>query len=360
MVRLRSRTRFTAMENPTRELGTPYGPTCIGHSSRRAFTLVELLVVIAIIGLLVSLLLPAVQAAREAGRRAQCQNNLHQIGLAAQNYESTFRALPAAGIVNTPGNVFDPQSGKMFSWIVLMLPQLELLPLHGQFDFTVSILNQPNAPYAAQPEVLLCPSEVARYRFFTHPTLTQNKSFGKANYAAYVSPFHVELQHLYPGALVGHRRQSLAAALDGTSNTLLASEVRTRSLDSDQRGAWALPWTGASLLAYDMHALPVPGYEGDPASVPSSVQRPNNHTQPNSDMLYDCADPADAQLQRMPCFTWNGSTFNYLSAAPRSQHPGLVLAAYLDGHVGTLTNTIDPWLMAYLVSINDRHPVEVP
>jgi prepilin-type N-terminal cleavage/methylation domain-containing protein len=327
---------------------------------RPGFTLVELLVVIAIIGLLVALLLPAVQAAREAGRRAQCQNNLKQIGLAVQNYESTYRMLPAAGIVNSSSGVFDPRSGKMFSWLVLILPQLEQQNLHDQFDFTASILNQPQTPFAAQPSVLLCPSDSAQSRFFQHASLTQSKAFAKGNYAAYASPYHVELQHLYPGALVGHRRQGLQNISDGLSNTLLAAEIRTRALESDQRGAWALPWNGASLLAYDLHTLPgASTFAGDPATI-EGVQRPNN-AGTNNDMLYDCADPADAQLQRLACTTWtSGAPYNYLSAAPRSLHPGIVLTNYADGHVATLADTVDPWVMAYLVSINDGQVVEAP
>jgi prepilin-type N-terminal cleavage/methylation domain-containing protein len=330
---------------------------------RHAFTLVELLVVIAIIGILVSLLLPAVQAAREAGRRAQCQNHLRQLGLAAQNYESTYRVLPAAGIVDTPGQVFEPRSGKMFSWIVLLLPFFEQQNLHDEFDFSTSILSQPKAPYAVQPPTLLCPSDSAQQRYFKHPSLTADRAFAKGNYAAYVSPYHVEMQHLFPGALVGHRSQGFQNITDGVSNTVLASEVRTRSLESDQRGAWALPWNGASLLAVDLHHKPgaSSSFEGDPATL-AGVQTPNNHVRPCSDMLYDCAEPADAQLQRMPCYTWTppGGTYSFLSASPRSLHPGIVLASYVDGHVSPLADTIDPMVMAYLVSINDGHVVELP
>src|SRR6059058_1266895 len=93
---------------------------------RRAFTLVELLVVIAIIGVLVALLLPAVQMAREAARRSQCTNNIRQIGLAIHNYESTFARLPTAGqgtdFTTSPASTtFDTQS--MFTVILPFMEQ---------------------------------------------------------------------------------------------------------------------------------------------------------------------------------------------------------------------------------------------
>src|SRR6187401_3085395 len=90
----------------------------------RGFTLVELLVVIAIIGVLVALLLPAVQAAREAARRMSCQNNLKQLGLACHNYADIVGVLPPAGT-----------SSNEFSWCVHILPFIEQKNLYDQFNF---------------------------------------------------------------------------------------------------------------------------------------------------------------------------------------------------------------------------------
>src|SRR6188472_4634039 len=100
-------------------------------SRRRAFTLVELLVVIAIIGVLVALLLPAVQAARESARRMQCSNKLKQIGLALQNYESSSKSLPI-GSLWARGPTINPGWG--MSWWVRIMPYLELNSLGSQLS----------------------------------------------------------------------------------------------------------------------------------------------------------------------------------------------------------------------------------
>src|SRR5690349_9286353 len=100
---------------------------------RRGFTLIELLVVIAIIAVLIALLLPAVQSAREAARRAQCVNNLKQLGLAAHNYLSQTNVFPSQTIQNTKYWAWEP------SWAAAILPMLEQQPTNTPTNFTAPI-----------------------------------------------------------------------------------------------------------------------------------------------------------------------------------------------------------------------------
>jgi prepilin-type N-terminal cleavage/methylation domain-containing protein/prepilin-type processing-associated H-X9-DG protein len=135
----------------------------------RAFTLVELLVVIAIIGILIALLLPAVQAAREAARRSQCTNNLKQIGLALHNYADSHEVLPYGtnGCCTPPGG----------TWSAFILPFLEQGPVYEQFDFGLRMDIAPNETIAGQSVIpgYVCPSdpdgsEPIRGRFSHNPT----------------------------------------------------------------------------------------------------------------------------------------------------------------------------------------------
>jgi prepilin-type processing-associated H-X9-DG protein len=322
--------------------------------------------VIAIIGVLVALLLPAVQAAREAARRMKCQNHLRQHAIAVQNYLDSLQAYPASGIVNTAPAAYESKSGTMFSWLVLLLPYMEQQPLHSQFNFSQTVLAQPATnPQEAQPEVFRCPSDAAQGRFFQHPTHTGNRRLAKGNYVAFVSPYHTEFQRRFPGVLTSHTRHTDADVQpEGSSNTLMLSEVLTRDNPLDQRGAWAIAWNGASVISADVHHAAGPdasgsGFRGD-AALLASAQPPNNQG-PNLDMLYDCPNPAEAQLARMPCNTWvAGTSTEYFSAAPRSRHPGGVNAVYADAHVTFLTNQIDRLTMAYLISIDDGQVVQAP
>lgn len=328
--------------------------------------------VIAIVGVLIALLLPAVQQAREAARRIQCQSNLKQLALATLAYVNDHGALPPSGLVEAKTRsygqadaeheypVYDQLSGQMFSWAVLILPNLEETSLYSQFDLSLSAVEQPHEPQEQPVALYMCPSDNARDRFYSDEEFTRGKRFAKGNYAAYVSPFHSDLQLLYPGALIS-TGQKLARVTDGTSKTVVFSEVRTIDQPQDERGVWALAWNAASLLALDMHhdRSSAGGYFANfwpQQNLAYQAQLPNT-LGPNADVLVRCPPDAlaDAQLQRMPCLKWAWplGLAGYISAAPRSNHVGGVNIAYLDGHVDFLLDDIDPFTMAYLVDIRD-------
>ena len=122
---------------------------------RRGFTLIELLVVIAIIGILIAMLLPAVQAAREAARRSQCGNNLKQIALAAQSYLAMIKVFPPGGISpsvlgkNGWNRSGTPDFSTDFTWPTLILPYIEQMGVYGMYDFKQTPVSNVNATGAA-------------------------------------------------------------------------------------------------------------------------------------------------------------------------------------------------------------------
>lgn len=126
--------------------------------SRKAFTLVELLVVIAIIGILVGMLLPAIQQVRESARRTTCLNNLRQIGLATHVFHDSYRAFPPSRIsspINTPT---DARTESAESWLVRLLPFVDQKNLYNLWSFTDQYVDQNPAAVTTPIELYLCAS----------------------------------------------------------------------------------------------------------------------------------------------------------------------------------------------------------
>jgi prepilin-type N-terminal cleavage/methylation domain-containing protein len=300
---------------------------------RRGFTLVELLVVIAIIGILVALLLPAVQAAREAARRSQCSNNLKQIGLAFQNHESAKRTLP-------PGHYWPPQLGngsagnldqfgEEATWVTYSFNYFEEVNLYNKIDFTQGFgfalfPQQSNiAVTNATLATLTCPSNgtVASWQSaYARGSYAANNGIGpmaESTIADY--PPHRPAPGGDPGAFFINSNLSMAAFRDGTSNTAGVSEIIALK-DQDFRG----------VLHYPEGPLYHHNYTPN-SSVPDNIRY-------NSGSQITCTSAPEA-----PCVGtfagWNAPRSLIMSA--RSYHPGGVDVGMMDGSVHFVADSID-------------------
>lgn len=190
---------------------------------KNAFTLVELLVVIAIIGILIGMLLPAVQSVREAARRTQCQGRLSQLGLACLNYESARQTLPP-GVTDDDSNLLDANH----TGFVFLLPFVEQMALFDQFDLTTDWKSPTNAPLAMQVlPGLHCPSnsisEVAEVGAFAGAAT--DFAFSKGS-TAYLS----DSDDSQNGMFDVNSDRKLAAVIDGLSNTMMLGEAASNPM----------------------------------------------------------------------------------------------------------------------------------
>ena len=344
----------------------------------RGFTLVELLVVIAIIGILVALLLPAIQAAREAARRSQCANNFKQAALALHNYHDVHGELPPPGVrwgdqrVSGAGGSFNPDSSSnAHSWLVSTLPYLEQQPLSDLYWDGVRELpnyrdwyrirdtrsGHPSMFEALQAGVpsLVCPSdggrkEPCKLSSSSEPGMPRvnvaiNASSGNAfSWGNNATPGIRSLFHFnYPR---GHSNGSnFAAALDGTSNVVMLAEMIGADRESDTRGAWAYA-TGTFISGgarTDLRYLFTPNVN---ALHNDCRDRPGRCSSPRS---------PDPQLR---C---SGSDSSRGGNASRSRHPGGVHVALGDASVHFVNEDIGlaEWILWLAKSaqgqLSDRH-----
>jgi prepilin-type N-terminal cleavage/methylation domain-containing protein/prepilin-type processing-associated H-X9-DG protein len=205
----------------------------MSNRNRLGFTLIELLVVIAIIAVLIALLLPAVQAAREAARRAQCINNLKQLGLAVANYESANGALPPTAICNTRSNTADPcfVSYPIISMKGRLLPFLEQTPLYNAFNMLGNDYNSPAnwTVRTTQVNTLVCPSD-GNLPGMTATLSGVTRPIGYSNYPNNIGTYFRNTGNLFDGPAYSMGVPSsggtvtLATVTDGTSNTVMFSE----------------------------------------------------------------------------------------------------------------------------------------
>jgi prepilin-type N-terminal cleavage/methylation domain-containing protein len=214
-----------------------------------AFTLVELLVVIAIIGVLVALLLPAIQSAREAARRSSCANNVKQIGLAIAQYQLSHTVYPPS----TTDDLFVWDDGgqlRNHSWASLITPHLEEGALHDKIDFTVSAMDGVNQPAASMTvSVYRCPS-------YDGPAKTEDQHYPPNVYAIgnYVSIGATDVDHIYAisvkpeGVIYPVSKIKPKEVTDGLSKTMFIGESREEKMRVWIDGRTAC----VSALPYDM------------------------------------------------------------------------------------------------------------
>ena len=248
---------------------------------RKAFTLVELLVVIAIIGILVALLLPTVQAAREAARRMSCYNNMKQIGLALHNYHDTYKAFPMGwiGLRNGAGRVLDAEGGPGWGWAAHTLPFVEQVTATDIIDDHLPITDLANAQArATYLPVFRCPSDISSDQTFEleDDTGTVITTVPVANYVGMFGTLELEDCEITPvgrqcrgdGPFYHNSSTRFRDIVDGTSHTLLVGERSSKIEHSTWIGAVpGAEESFARILAIADHAPNDPGgHLDDPGS----------------------------------------------------------------------------------------------
>ncbi len=232
------------------------------NARRHGFTLIELLVVIAIIGVLIGLLLPAVQQAREAARRTLCQSNLKQIGVALHNYADTHGVFPPGYVskIQLAGEHDDLGAG--WGWNALLLPFLEAGPLHEQINFSVNIETPANATARVQTiSGLLCPSDPSSRRVFpvfADDGTTELTRVAGSNYVGCFGTGEIG-DALDKGDGMFFRNSALKTrdVRDGMSHTMFAGE-RAHAVSR-------VTWTGR---VADGWSFPTPANEGGLLKTP--------------------------------------------------------------------------------------------
>lgn len=326
-------------------------------TKRKGFTLVELLVVIAIIGILVALLLPAVQSAREAARRMQCSNNLKQCGLAVHNYHDVYKAMPV-------GN----WHGVFGSWLTHLLPFIEQRNLRDIYQNSggtqtfrtrgIRYGSRENWPVTTkQIPTYTCPSDgspTARPNIFNGVTFHNYRAnygnttrgrlspygvtstgapnfFGGAPFIEFIDPNPVgaSANSFYSWIHFDRSKNifqiTLADIVDGTSNTIAIGEG-VQGRDQDLRGfAW---WGGGCHF---------------------ETLLPPNSSQPDV-VEQNCSAATRRNRLNPPCVVRAGASGNIVTSgaethAARSRHPGGVQITLCDGSVRFVSNTIalDTW-----------------
>lgn len=319
----------------------------------RGFTLVELLVVIAIIGILVALLLPAVQAAREAARRTQCVSNVKNLALAMHNYHDTNGQFPAAATFPND-SLYDPLKDQALfrNWVIDILPFIEEQNLADQFVISATDRVRDGdinaAARSTNVNVMLCPSDATNGVLFQGSTTGSSiNTWARGNYGLngmhYYPNFSwrnikqfsktdpntadYEFQIGIAGFSDGDTNQALSMRqiTDGTSKTLMLAEMRAGVDQTDRRGVWAMAMCGSSFHCRHLDVPP-------------------NDCDPTHDDVRDGPDLAatiGVLGLRQQCMGLDEGEDASGQSTVRSQHPGGVIGALADASVRFLSDDIE-------------------
>jgi len=291
----RRRTPFPETDDTRRRTATAV------RSERAGFTLVELLVVITIIGILIALLLPAVQAAREAARGAQCNNHLKQIALALHNYHATHGVFPFGS--NNREN--DEDRRTEWSWSAVILPYIEQTNLHSEIDFGVpynEVHAENNAAIRQFVDIYVCPSAPPAQLISTCIGIPGVEDAAETNYSAVATLRPVQFARTLTGegVMFLNSKVRMADIRDGSSQTLLVCEA-----DHDQD---------------DSLRTDAPQYFPDETGHIGKKWASENR----STTAYGVNSGSEVR-----------------QSGVESRHPGGAYFAFADGHVTFLSETID-------------------
>ncbi|MCE5302127.1 MAG: DUF1559 domain-containing protein [Planctomycetaceae bacterium] len=353
---------------------------------RVGFTLVELLVVITIIGILIALLLPAVQAAREAARRMQCTNQLKQLGLAAHSYAAANRVFPPACIVGTVSSVVGSYDGWSAgtmtgshgtSWMLRILPYMELDTLFKAWNFTdkdTCVLNNgivpvpsgysKSHPASLDIKAFYCPSRRTGLRSGVDTNLVVPNSTGwsgggndyggcagrvrwvdtvlnTANAPTYDYKGDALASSLTSADSFAKRKgvfcwaneaSGFQSLVDGASNTIFAGELQRI--------------TSVSTTTYNSSTGPQLSWDGWPVGSISSLF--------STGIVYNSGGDTSSTESKGPLIN------NGMRGSPGSDHPGVCNFCFGDGSVRSLNATMDGSTFSLLGSMADRIPVQPP
>ncbi|MDA0255816.1 MAG: DUF1559 domain-containing protein [Planctomycetota bacterium] len=304
----------------------------------RGFTLVELLATIAIVGVLVALLLPAVQSAREAARRVQCKNNLHQIGLALQGFEAATGAFPPGTMARARFSYdYAAHDGNEWPYLLhYLLPRLEAESYYNAINGSTFRLRNPWAHpgdwtnlNGVSLSVFLCPSDgrtTAWSDFSGHPHLPSPLRLPKSNYLGFfcglqdADNYAIPLNRATRAVFRPHLGTPLSMIRDGTSNTMAVGEYLRGTSEVDLRGYMYTNRAGRQFLYVTLSP---------------------NATAPDRFITWAsgfCLPEHDDPGANLPCVGGNGDND---FASPRSRHPGGVNVVFCDGSVRFMVDGID-------------------